>query len=283
MLNNELIYEYPHAKRLIIIGDVHGDLKRFKNILKDANIINDDLEWIASPPDTIVVQLGDQVDSLNRNPVIENWEILEDYNMLYFTNSLHNIAKTKGGKVISLIGNHELMNVIGDFSYVSPQSRIANRQKYFQPTGTLSSILAYRPIVVKIGELFFCHAGIKKEHIQLLRDANKPIEYLNELWKNFILTGNILIEDQAIFQNIIIGMSGILWNRELDDQINDILKILGCEYMFIGHNPVEKIQIQNDKIWLVDTCISRAFGGNTYQYIDINDFSISVKTINENI
>ena len=44
MLKNELIYEYPSAKRVIIIGDVHGDLKRFKNILKDANIINDDLE-----------------------------------------------------------------------------------------------------------------------------------------------------------------------------------------------------------------------------------------------
>jgi len=107
MLHNSLVYEYPHSQRVVIIGDVHGDLKRFKNILKHANIINDDLEWIASPPETIVVQLGDQVDSLNRHPDIQNWEVLEDWNMLHFTNSLHNIAKEKGGKVISLIGNHE--------------------------------------------------------------------------------------------------------------------------------------------------------------------------------
>jgi hypothetical protein len=282
MLHNTLIYEYQHSPRVVIIGDVHGDLKRFKNILKDANIINDDLEWIASPPDTIIVQLGDQVDSLNRNPNIGNWEVLEDWNMLYFTNSLHNIAKEKGGKLISLIGNHELMNVIGDFSYVSPQSKISDRIKYFQPTGTLSTILAYRPIVLKIGKLFFCHAGIKQNHIEILERKNKPIEHLNEIWKNYILTGTVLTEDHEIFQKIILDMNGILWNRELDDNIGNVLQKLGCEYMFIGHNPVESIHIQNDKIWLVDTCISRAFGSKSYEYVDIENYSISVKTITEN-
>jgi hypothetical protein len=281
MLHNTLVYEYPHAPRVVIIGDVHGDLKRFKNILKHANIINDDLEWIALPPETIVVQLGDQVDSLNRHPDIQNWEVLEDWNMLHFTNSLHNIAKEKGGKLISLIGNHELMNVIGDFSYVSPYSKIADRIKYFQPTGTLSSILAYRPIVLKIGELFFCHAGIKQNHIDILEKHNKPIEYLNEIWKNFVLTGSVMVEDQEIFQTIIVGMNGILWNREADNDIDNVLQKLGCEYMFIGHNPVETIQLQNNKIWLIDTCISRAFGSKTYEYVNIDDYSISVKKITE--
>jgi len=110
--------ELPSHKRIIIIGDMHGDVRRFKNILIHANIINNNLEWIAEPPETIIVQLGDQVDSMNRL-TNENWEKLKDYEMIYFTENLNLIARAKGGYCISLIGNHELMNIIGDFSYVS--------------------------------------------------------------------------------------------------------------------------------------------------------------------
>ena len=65
------------------------------------------------------------------------------------------------------------------------------------------------------------------------------------------------------------------------NNIDNILQKLGCEYMFIGHNPVETIQLQNNKIWLIDTCISRAFGSKTYEYVNIDDYSISVKKITE--
>ena len=110
-------------QRIIVIVDIHGDIKRFKTILKDCMIINDNFEWVANPSNTIVVQLGDQVDSLNRN-TNENWEVLNDYEMIYFTEHLNNIAKIKGGRCISLIGNHELMNVQGDMRYVSYQGII---------------------------------------------------------------------------------------------------------------------------------------------------------------
>ena len=111
---NEYLYELPSHKRIIIIGDIHGDIRRFKNILVKANIINNNLEWIANPPETIILQLGDQIDSMNRMNNTE-WEVLKDYEMIYFTEHLNIIARAKGGYCISLIGNHELMNIIGDF------------------------------------------------------------------------------------------------------------------------------------------------------------------------
>jgi len=77
MDNDNIIYEYPMPNRLVIIGDIHGDIKRFKNILLDAKIINNNIEWIAEPQNTIVIQMGDQIDSLNR--IEDNdWEVLED-------------------------------------------------------------------------------------------------------------------------------------------------------------------------------------------------------------
>ena len=35
MDNDNIIYEYPMPDRLVIIGDIHGDIKRFKNIFRD--------------------------------------------------------------------------------------------------------------------------------------------------------------------------------------------------------------------------------------------------------
>lgn len=284
MIYDSFSYEYPESERIIVIGDIHGDIKRFKRILIDANIINDNLEWIAQPPNTIVVQVGDQIDSAIRVPGTVEWEVLDDTNMIYFTDSLDNIARTKGGKVISLIGNHELMNVLGNFSYVSQHSLLSDRHKYFMPKGTLSPILAKRPIVVKIGALFFCHAGVKKSHLDIMGKYNKDISYLNDIWKRFILSGEIYQDDVEIFEKVLAdGEDGILWTRALDnEEENDyVMKKLGLIYMFIGHTPVNSIKLLNSKIWYTDTGISRSFATTSYQYIDINKHLIQIRTVTE--
>jgi len=268
--------------RIIIIGDVHGDIKRFKNILFDAKIINNNFEWIAEPLNTIIIQLGDQIDSLNRN-TNENWEVLKDYEMIYFTEHLDNIARVKGGRCISLIGNHELMNIIGDFSYVSTLSKEEIRTNLFKPQGSIALILANRPLIVKIKDLLFCHAKLNIKHLEILRNNNKDIFYLNEIWENYLKTGKIKIEDKEILDNIIIGNNGILWNRDLNnaDQTGELFRELKVSYMFLGHTALPQITIIDNQIIYCDTGISRAFGTNKYQYIDINNNNINVKTINE--
>jgi hypothetical protein len=289
MIFDKIAYEYTEPRRIVVIGDIHGDIKRFKNILIDAALINNDLEWVAQPPETIVVQVGDQIDSANRNPDIPDWEVLDDVNMLYFTNSLDNIAREKGGRVISLIGNHELMNTIGNFSYVSKQSLFENRAKFFMPTGTISPILAKRPIVLKIGQLFFCHAGVKKVHLDILDKHGKHISHLNELWSRFIRTGKLVRDDGVvdkgdieIFNSVVLdGENGILWTRTIDteEDAKYVLDKLGCKFVFIGHSPAEGIKFVNNRLWLTDNGISRAFATSEYQYIDILDYHIRIRKI----
>lgn len=283
MIYDSLRYEYPEAERLVIIGDVHGDIKRFKNILIDAKIINNELQWIAEPPNTIVIQMGDQIDSANRSSEIKDWEVLDDVNMLYLTNTLDNIAKMKGGNVISLIGNHELMNVMGIFAYVSKNSSYANRANAFKPTGSIASILAKRPIIVKIGNLLFCHAGLKKSHIVFMEERNKNIEYLNNIWSTYLKNGYFNDkEDLEIFNTIIgEGENGILWSRIIDseDDLKYVLQKTDTRYMFIGHNTVDNVKLLNDIVWFTDTGISRAYATSQYQYIDIKNRQVSLKTI----
>tara|TARA_B110000444_G_C18786743_1_gene570311 strand:+ start:113 stop:967 length:855 start_codon:yes stop_codon:yes gene_type:complete len=278
-------YEYTSYDRIVVIGDIHGDLKRFKNILINAKIINNNLEWIAVPSNTIVIQMGDQIDSLNRSNEIKEWEKIKDIEMLYFTNSLDNLAKIRGGRLLSLIGNHELMNILGNFSYVSDNSNYMNRHNGFKPNGELSNILANRPLVVKINDLLFCHAGIKRNHIDILLKYNKDISYINELWNKFVLLNKVKIEDKEIFDNIILDSSdGILWTRDINEnELEYVLNNNKCSYMFIGHNTVDKVTLYKNKLWLTDTGISRAYGKENYQYIDISNNNISIKEINDNI
>jgi hypothetical protein len=283
MISEDIIFEYEHSNRIVIIGDIHGDIRRFKDILIDAKIINKNIEWIAEPKNTIVVQMGDQVDSVNRDPSLEEWEVLQDIEMIYFTDLLNKIALSKGGRVISLIGNHELMNIIGNFSYVSQNSLNNNykRHELFKPGGTLSAILSQRPLVVKIGKLLFCHAGLTLEHLKILTKNEKDISYINTIWKNFIKNKAILVEDKEIFENIILDMNGMLWTRDLNNA-EDLITLkeqLGCIYMFVGHTVVERVKLINDFIWYTDTGISRAFGNTSFQYIDILNNELNIKDV----
>ena len=83
MFDIQYIYN-NHYNNIIIIGDIHGDLKRLKNILLNENIITKNLEWIKE--NIIVIQLGDQIDSANRNKFINEWEVIKDIEVLNFTN-----------------------------------------------------------------------------------------------------------------------------------------------------------------------------------------------------
>jgi hypothetical protein len=123
MFNIDQPTTIDEADRMIIIGDVHGDIKRLLDCLYSANVFSRELKWIAQPQNTIVVQMGDQVDSLNRDNTNKNdWEEMIDIEVLLLMEKLDRIAKMNGGRVFSMIGNHEMMNVLGDYTYVSKTS-----------------------------------------------------------------------------------------------------------------------------------------------------------------
>tara|TARA_B110000483_G_scaffold225852_1_gene285915 strand:- start:310 stop:1143 length:834 start_codon:yes stop_codon:yes gene_type:complete len=277
MFNIQHIYT-NHYDNIIIIGDIHGDLKRFKNILLNENIISNNLEWIKD--NIIVIQLGDQIDSANRNISISEWELIKDIEVLEFTNLLSKLAKTKNSLFISLIGNHELMNFLGDFSYVSQNSLYSERINNFKKKGIYNNILADRPIVVKINDLIFCHAGITKNHLDICDKYNKDIFYINNIWTN-LLTNNIDKKDIELINKLIFDNNGILWTREMQEKkdVDYVCQKLNCNYIFVGHNTVDKIILHNN-IWYTDNCISRSYGKTNYQYIVIDSqYNVNIKSL----
>jgi hypothetical protein len=95
-------------QRIVAIGDVHGDLTDFVSILRKTGLINDKSSWIGGG--TVLVQVGDVVD---RGP--KSRECLD------LLMALERQARRQKGKVIALLGNHEVMAMMGDLRYVSPE------------------------------------------------------------------------------------------------------------------------------------------------------------------
>ncbi|GMH28596.1 hypothetical protein Nepgr_030439 [Nepenthes gracilis] len=97
---------YPCPDRLIAIGDLHGDLQKFNQALRLAGLINASDQW--SGGSATVVQVGDVLDRGG-----------DEIKILYFLEKLKRQAANSGGSIITMNGNHEIMNVDGDFRYVT--------------------------------------------------------------------------------------------------------------------------------------------------------------------
>ncbi|KXN74530.1 Metallo-dependent phosphatase [Conidiobolus coronatus NRRL 28638] len=95
-------------KRVIAIGDLHGDYEQAVKVLQMANLVDENAKWIGKN-DTLV-QTGDIVD---RGP-----HVIKLYKMMQ---RLTKEASAAGGKVVQLLGNHELMNMMEDYRYVTKE------------------------------------------------------------------------------------------------------------------------------------------------------------------
>ena len=136
------IHIFPKQKRVIVFGDIHGDLEaaiecfiisgcidkiKLPNdkSVNNMNMFFKNIKWIGK--DTYVVQLGDQIDRVRPQKWDHN-DITRDnaykdegstLEILYLFYYLNELAKEHEGYVFSIIGNHEIMNIEADFRYVS--------------------------------------------------------------------------------------------------------------------------------------------------------------------
>ena len=94
------------TRRTVVIGDIHGDLEGLTGILRQAGLTDATNRWTAG--NTIVVQTGDQTD--RGTDVRRVLDLLMD---------LERQASSTGGRLAVLLGNHEVMNLAGDFRDVS--------------------------------------------------------------------------------------------------------------------------------------------------------------------
>lgn len=283
----------PPVKRIIVMGDIHGDLSLTIKLFRLAKLINNNLDWIGN--DTVVVQVGDQIDSCRPLPGNSchkqmNNDKQEDILVLEFFDDMHNKAKKYNGAVYSLIGNHEVLNIMGMFDYVSYENYnnfnygkfkgIEGRKKLFERNGMMARKFACnRKAILIIGSNLFVHAGIT---LDIAKEYSPDkINEIIRLWLLNKINNDKLLLDQDIspFWTRLYGT-----NENNCKDLNEIMKLYHFKNMIIGHTPQilfgKNINITCNNIYRVDNGLSRAFdilGKRKMQVLEIlndNEFKI---------
>ncbi len=139
---------------VVAIGDVHGDFDDFVTILQRAGLIDAQHHWTGGQ--TTLVQVGDLLD---RGP--------KPRAAMDLLMSLEKEAPKAGGRVVSLLGNHEMMNLMGDLRYVT----VENYATFTDSNSAKRRRSAYQE-----------YMKWRSSHAQLLAELPQPMELTEEEW-----------------------------------------------------------------------------------------------------
>jgi hypothetical protein len=264
----------PAAERVIAIGDIHGDYNLAIKLLKIGKVIDNNLNWIGGK--TFVVQVGDQIDRCRpvngfmctiREATIE--DEASDIKILELFTNLHKKAQEHGGAVISLLGNHELLNTVGQLHYVSykglhqfdrykdpfnPNASFRSgedaRKYAFSPGKEYAKYLACTRLgSVVIGSNLFVHAGIVDgllDELNINKEAD--IEIINIAISKWLLG---MLKQKYINKIINASEHSMFWTRILgylppdlkpndkmcQNNLSRVLKLFKINGMIVGHTP----------------------------------------------
>ncbi len=98
--------------RIVAIGDVHGAYDNLVEILRRADLIDDTRRWTGG--NATLVQVGDFTD---RGPGVRR--------VMDLFIALEAQSRNAGGRVVNVLGNHEVMNLLGEMRDVSPEALAA--------------------------------------------------------------------------------------------------------------------------------------------------------------
>jgi len=135
------------AGTVFAIGDVHGDFEDFLAILQRTGLIDGQHHWTGGK--ATLVQTGDLLD---RGP--KPREVMD------LLMSLEMEAAEADGQVVGLIGNHEMMNIMGDLRYFTAE----NFASFADNESKKRQNAAYQE-----------YESWRKDHSELLAEVTQPV------------------------------------------------------------------------------------------------------------
>ena len=233
---------------LVAVGDVHGCLDCLMNTLEANGVVDSDGRWIAGK--RTVVQLGD---ILGRGA--------DDHKVIHHIRRLSSEASLAGGNWVQLLGNHEDMELNGDFRYAKDgpdagYGTTSARAKAFSQGNPDGDWLRSLPVIYQWEGIVFVHGGLSIPEL-----AQFGVETINRY-------ARIPNTREQIVNHI-------LWDRTLTLRkekdvcpiLDQVLDALGAHTMVVGHTitasagfaPGELAERCDGKLRMTDVGMSDAF------------------------
>lgn len=259
--------------KIVLVGDVHGYLEGLQDILRHAGIITENDDWNGG--DTVLIQTGDVIDRCDKSE--------EVYRLL---TKLQKQAEKAGGKVVRLLGNHELLLLQKNYEISNLMDKEGLRNRMIDDIKNNKLQAAYA-----LGNRLVTHAGLTIG-IQTMLSVDDKGEIINLALEqladkiNQILKDSVEIND---FNSDAIYAVGKTRSRGEDARIagpfwadyhGDLLteKALGVKQI-IGHTPHNEITY-TDNLDLIDIdaglCYDKLDGIETRFYLLIENNEIKI-------
>jgi hypothetical protein len=264
----------PAAERVVAIGDLHGDLKATRRALQLAGAIDASDRWVGGK--LVVVQTGDVLDRGDDDRAVS--ALLEKE---------QTAAQKAGGALYRLNGNHEVMNVQGDFRYVSENGFKAyaneprtgrpeiaelpeekkGRAEAFLPGGRESRKLAALPAVWMVGDTLFAHGGVEPKHVHY--GIDRINRELGAWMRGAAALPKHLANEHTPFWTRSYGESPA--SEAVCTALDEVLSSLEAARLVVGHTP-QKSGITfdcNRKLARIDVGLSAYYGNNPTEVLEI--------------
>lgn len=237
--------------KFVALSDLHGQYEIFLKLLKAQKVIDEEETWIFDDGHLVIV--GDVFDRGDKVTEI-----------LWFLFHLEKEAQKSGGKIHLLLGNHELMVLHNDVSYINPKYRFTSGSmrtpygKLFSKDSVLGSWLRSKNVCVTLNDIVFVHGGFSEAVIK----KEKDLKTINQVFKKKIYPNNNIFEGDGFISQLYFD-NGPLWYRGYanpkgfdEEKANYILEALGMNTIVVGHTSMPRIVSNfNNKIILIDSSI----------------------------
>ena len=256
--------------RIVAVGDMHGDITTATAILQSAGVLGGDgATWVGGT--TTVVQTGDLVD---RGP--------DGHGLIDLFLSLREQAAAAGGRVHLLVGNHELMNIKSELTFVDSRDTQSHgspeaRAKAYSAEGRYGAYIRALPMSVAIGSTVFCHGGLletwAKAGTSAINAAAKGAVDANQMY------APVLMNDGPVWTRYVIEQSLAGRCGVLERSLAALSQAEGrtIERMVIGHTaqPGGKMAFLCDgRLAAIDVYASAFYSGGGFNtFLEINDTS----------
>jgi len=262
---------FEGCQRLVAVGDLHGDWDNSIRILLATRLVKftgeeknreqrraDNYSWAGHEWECLI-QTGDIVD---RGEFSKQLYDLFDI-----------LREQSNGRVINLIGNHELMNLNRDWRYVNEIEHVhwgggkkSDRKAMWNGAWGDKMLETYRAVHI-FNNTMFLHAGLEKKYTY-----HGDLARLNDEVKDNIRANR---SGRALKSDILYD-NGPLWSRHLSQSkeraacpdLETMARTFKIERMVVGHTPVDYGKIKSrcgGHYVMIDTFISKDGYGQCWQ------------------
>jgi len=252
---------FDEVPRVFTVSDLHGEYEALVDLLRNADVVDDDLRW--NWGDGHLVVLGDVFDRGDK--------VTECLWLIY---RLEREARLDGGRVHYLLGNHEKMVIRGDLRYVNEKYLygIATRTRItyddlFGRHMELGRWLRSKHVAVKLNDVLYVHGGLPPEVVE----RNLSLDEMNSVARSSLdmESYELVFSDLPWF---LFSSGGPLWYRgyhgpqsvypqTTSAELDTILEYYGVSAVVVGHSEISEVtSLYEGRVYGVDVPVEELGG-----------------------